>query len=273
MRTPISSLALFEPRSLKDALRLMRHEERVIPLAGATDVYVSLNFGGLAGARLLNLWSLDELRGIVRRRACISIGALTTYTELQASPVVRHALPMLVAAASQVGGRQVQNRGTVGGNIGNASPAGDILPVLAATEAVVVLRRADGERRVPLGSYFTGYRQSVRQPDELIVAVEIPPVHGRQWFRKVGTRAAQAISKVVMAGVRADRPRLAVGSVGPTVLRLPNTEEVLARNGSLDDAQETLVSEIVPINDARSTAAYRRRVAMNLLANFWDETA
>src|SRR2546430_6301585 len=106
---------------------------------------------------------------------------------------------MLAAAAREVGGVQIQNRGTVGGNIANASPAGDTLPVLAAADAVVVLQNAAGVRRVPFGSFYTGYRTSVRRDDELIVSIEIAPLRGRQWFRKVGTRAAQAISKGVMA--------------------------------------------------------------------------
>ena len=115
-------------------------------------------------------------------------------------------------------------------------------------------------RRVPFNSFYTGYRQSVARPDELIVAVEVPPVEGRQWFRKVGTRAAQAISKVVMAAVRAPRPRIALGSVAPTVIRLPKTEAVLAAGGPIEEARETLAGEIQPIDDIRSTAEYRRRV-------------
>jgi CO/xanthine dehydrogenase FAD-binding subunit len=111
------------------------------------------------------------------------------------------------------------------------------------------------------------------RPDELIIALEIPEVPGRQWFRKVGTRAAQAISKVVMAAVRADPPRMAFGSVAPTVIRTPRTEALLARGGSIEDAQGLLAEEISPIDDLRSTAAYRRRVSLNLLAEFWRATA
>ncbi|MGE5361526.1 MAG: FAD binding domain-containing protein [Bacteroidales bacterium] len=273
MRTATSSLRLLEPRSLEDAVKILRDEERLVPMAGCTDIYVSLNSGALAGVHFLDVWPLDALRGISARRARLSIGALSTYTELQRSPVVRRRVPMLSAAAAQVGGRQVQNRGTIGGNIGNASPAGDVLPVLAAADAVVVLRSVDEERRVPINAYFTGYRESVRRRDELIVAIEVPPVEGQQWFRKVGTRAAQAISKVVMAGVRAERPRLAFGSVAPTVVRVPRTEEVLQAGGSVAEAQRVLASEISPINDLRSTMFYRRRVALNLLARFWADTS
>jgi CO/xanthine dehydrogenase FAD-binding subunit len=198
------------------------------------------------------------------------LGALTTYSELIRSPLVNRKLPMLVAAARQVGGVQIQNRGTLGGNAANASPAGDTLPVLAAAEAVVELRSASGTRLVPFASFFTGYRRIAARPDELIVAFEVPEVRGRQWFRKVGTRAAQAISKVVMAGVARPQPRLAIGSVAATVLRLTQTEAALAAGQSIAEAQRVLLTEIAPIDDLRSTAEYRRRVAANLLAEFWD---
>jgi len=272
MRTAISSLELLEPRSLRDALVMLRDEGPLVPMAGCTDLYVSLNFGTLTGRRFLDLSRLDDLRGISRRGACLSIGALTTFTDIQRSADIRRRLPMLASAAAQIGGRQVQNRATIGGNIANASPAGDSLPVLAAAEASVVLLSHDGQRRIPFVGFFTGYRQSVRRPDEIIVAVEVPPVDGRQWFRKVGTRAAQAISKVVMAAVRGQRPRIALGSVAPTVIRVRQTEEILASNGSLADAQQMLLTEIAAIHDIRSTATYRRRVAANLLAQFWRET-
>src|SRR5262249_22817670 len=153
----------------------------------------------------------------------------------------------------------------------NASPAGDTLPVLAAAEATLVLRSAGGERRVAFGEFFTGHRKSVLRTDELIAAVEIPKVKGRQWFRKVGTRAAQAISKIVMAGVDAGpgrAPRIAIGSVAPTVVRVPRTEAALAAGAALAEAQRTLAQEITPIDDIRSTSEYRRRVAANLLADF-----
>jgi CO/xanthine dehydrogenase FAD-binding subunit len=180
---------------------------------------------------------------------------------------------MLIEAARQVGGPQIQNRGTVGGNIANGSPAGDSLPVLAAAEAVVVLRSVDGQRRVPLTAFYTGYRATVMRVDELIVAVEVPRVSGMQWFRKVGTRAAQAISKVVVAAVRGPSPRIAVGSVAPTVVRLSATERALAGGASIDDAVVALRGEVRPIDDLRSTAEYRKRVTENLVRRFWRETA
>jgi CO/xanthine dehydrogenase FAD-binding subunit len=273
MAASLSQLSLLQPRSLGEALRLLREEGSLVPLAGCTDLYVGLHFGTVPGRRFLDLQGLRELAGIRRRGHTLVIGALATYSDLIASPLVRRHLPILAQASREIGSPQIQNRGTLGGNIANASPAGDALPVLAVAEATVVLRSADGERRVPFGSFFTGYRKTAMRPDELIVAVEVPPVEGRQWFRKVGTRAAQAISKVVMAAVRSPWPRIALGSVAPTVVRLPRTEVVLARGGSLDKAQAELLEEIRPIDDLRSTAAYRRRVSANLLAQFWSETA
>ena len=179
---------------------------------------------------------------------------------------------MLVAAAREIGGAQIQNRGTLGGNIANASPAGDTLPVLAAADAQIVLRSASSERRVPFTEYYTGYRTSVRRPDELITAVEIPAIDGRQWWRKVGTRRAQAISKIMMAGVRGPRVRIAVGSVAPTVVLAVGAAAILSEGGSMPDAQAALRREIAPIDDLRSTADYRQQVAANLLAAFWKAT-
>lgn len=272
MRSALSTLALIEPRSVGHALDLLRDLQPIVPLAGCTDVYVLLNAGTPPGTRYLNLWNLDELRGIEMRGESVSIGALTTFSEIIRSPIARRRLPSLVAAAREIGAVQIQNRGTLGGNVANGSPAGDSLPVLAATDAVVVLRSAGGVRRVPFNGFYTGYRATVMRPDELIVSVEIPPVAGRQWFRKVGTRAAQAISKIVVAAVRAPRPAIAFGSVAPTVVRAPRTEALLAAGSSLDEAEASLLTEISPIDDIRSTAEYRRRVACNLLRAFWTET-
>jgi len=271
MRTAISELDLRSPASLEEALTIMRDEPRMI-VAGATDVYVALNFGTLTPKRFLDIWALDELRGITVRGDTLVIGALATYTDLIRSPEVVKRLPMLVEASNLVGGIQIQNRGTVGGNIANASPAGDSLPVFAAVDAIVVLQNAAAERRVPITGFYTGYRATVMQPDELIVAVEIAPVRGRQWFRKVGTRAAQAISKIVVAAVRSETPKIAFGSVAPTVVRVPGTEAALGAGASIDEAALILAREIAPIDDLRSTGEYRLQVSVNLLRRFWAET-
>jgi CO/xanthine dehydrogenase FAD-binding subunit len=270
----VADRRLRTPRSLRDALRMLDAEGPLTPMAGCTDLYVALNLGELKSTSFLNLWPLEPLRRISVRDGALSIGALCTYTDLRRSRLVQRRVPMLVAAAGEVGGPQIQNRGTIAGNIANASPAGDTLPVLAAADATVVVGSIRGQRRVALTKFYTAYRRTVLQPDELIVAVEIPVIRGRQWFRKVGTRAAQAISKVVMAAVDTgpgQAPRIAIGSVAPTVVRLPRTEAALAAGASIGDAQRILSDEIVPIDDVRSTAEYRRRVAANLLANFWRE--
>jgi CO/xanthine dehydrogenase FAD-binding subunit len=273
MRTAISSLSMLEPRSVREALAMLRDEAPLTPLAGCTDLYVNLNFGTLKQRRFLNLWPLAALRGIRLRGSTLSIGALTTYTELQRSPLVRKLLPMLAAASREVGGVQIQNRGTIGGNVVNASPAGDTLPVLAAAEATLVLGSAGGKRRVPFDAFYTGYRKAVMRPDELLLSIEVPKVTGRQHFRKVGTRAAQAISKVVMAAVFGPSVRIALGSVAPTVIRARRTEEVLSSGGSIEEARRSLSEEIAPIDDLRSTANYRRRVAANVLERFWRQRA
>ena len=273
MKTATTALELREPRTLDEALRLLRDEGPLTPIAGCTDVLVNLHFGTTPDRRFLNLWPLDELRGIVVRDGFLRLGALATYTDVIRSVDARAWLPALVQASREVGGVQIQNRGTIAGNLANGSPAGDSLPVLAAADAVVVLRSTEGERRVPVTGLYTGYRATVIRPDELIVAVEVPRVEGTQWFRKVGTRAAQAISKVVMAAVRAPHPRIALGSVAATVVRLPRTEQALADGASIAEAQQVLAGEIRPIDDVRSTAAYRLRVAANLLGQFWAETS
>jgi xanthine dehydrogenase small subunit len=272
VRTALSSLELLQPRTVRDALHMLRDEGPLTIIAGCTDVFVSLNFGTLPSRRFLDLWRVKTMRGIFVREDRLVIGALATYTDAIRSPLVRKRLPMLAAASREIGGVQIQNRGTVAGNVANASPAGDSLPVLAAADAVVVLQSAAGERSVPLRDFYTGYRKTVMRPDELIAAIEVPRARGKQWFRKVGTRAAQAIAKVTIAGINDGAPRIAFGSVAPTVVRVPRTEAHLAARGSVDAAIELLQEEISPIDDLRSTADYRRRVAGNLLRQFWTET-
>jgi xanthine dehydrogenase small subunit len=268
----VSTLTLERPRSLKAALASLAADPKLTPLAGCTDVYVGLQFGTLLEKRYLDLWGLKDLGGISVERDVLSIGALTTYTEIIESKVVQKRVPMLVAASREVGGAQIQNRGTLGGNVANASPAGDTLPVLAAANARVVLRSQSGTRTVPFDTFYTGYRKSVRRPDELIVAIEIPRVEGTQWWRKVGTRRAQAISKVMLAAVRGKDVRIGIGSVGPTVVLARKAAAVLTSGGSMAEARAALLSEIAPIDDVRSTGEYRANVAANLLESFWTST-
>ncbi|MEP6782775.1 MAG: FAD binding domain-containing protein [Acidobacteriota bacterium] len=272
MPAVVSTLSLERPRSLKDALAMLADDPALMPIAGCTDVYVGLHFGTMPQRRFIDLWDLKELRGIKIDGSVLRIGALTTYTEIIASKIVQKRVPMLVAAAREVGGAQIQNRGTLGGNVANASPAGDTLPVLAAANARIVLRSRSGQRTVPFDTFYTGYRTSVRRPDELITAIEMPRIDGEQWWRKVGTRRAQAISKVMMAAVRGRDVRIAVGSVGPTVVLAKNAAAVLSSGGSIADARAALAKEIAPIDDVRSTKEYRVGVAANLLAQFWSLT-
>ena len=269
----VNAMSLVRPRSLNAALSLLSSDPTLMPIAGCTDVYVNLQFGTLAQKRFIDLWRLKELHGISVENDVLRIGAISTYTEIIESKLVQKRVPMLVAAAREVGGAQIQNRGTLGGNVANASPAGDTLPVLAAANARIVLRSHTGTRTVAFDSYYTAYRKSVRRPDELIVAIEIPRVDGTQWWRKVGTRRAQAISKIMIGAVRGRDLRIAFGSVAPTVVLARQTAAVLSAGGSVADAQAALRTEIAPIDDVRSTGEYRARVAANLLAQFWKETA
>lgn len=272
-RSAPASRSLLRPGTLGEALVMLRDDGPLVPIAGCTDVFVMLHFGTLAATRFVNLWGLAELGGVSEGERGLRVGALATYAEIMRSPLVRARLPMLAAAAGEIGGVQIQNRGTIGGNLANASPAGDTLPVLLAAGATVVAASTRGERRIAAREFFVGYRRTALAPDELVVAIEIAPVRGRQWFRKVGTRAAQAISKIVAAGVRAEDgpPRLAMGSVAATPVRMPATEAALASTG-IDGVDAAVARDITPIDDVRSTAAYRLRVAANLARRFWTDT-
>jgi xanthine dehydrogenase small subunit len=262
-------IEVLRPRHLKDALMMMRvaaDEGRpLVPMAGGTDLFVTLNAGQKPAARYLDLWRLDKLRGVDSAgKRELRFGGLATFTDCIESRAVQKRLPILVEASRQVGGVQIQNRGTLAGNIENGSPAADGVPVLMAAEATVVLRSLDDERRVPLADYYTGYRKTVRRPDELIVRIDVTVPEGAQRFAKVGTRAAQAISKVVMAAVG---HRIAFGSVAPVIVRAHKLEAYVAGGGrDVAQAQRLVAEDVTPIDDVRSTAEYRRRVVANLVA-------
>ena len=250
------------------------------PLAGGTDLLVQITGElGEPPARIIDIWRLDELRGIGVDGDALVIGALTTYTELRHSPVVAEFIPALAEAAATIGAAQIQNRGTIGGNVVNASPAGDTLPVLLALGASFVLGSASGEREVAADDFWPEYRTTARREDELLLRVRVPLAPDRQVrFRKVGTRRAQAISKVVMAlawrangteGPGWTDVRLALGSVAPTTIRARATEAVLdgapPTRETADAAVTALTTELKPIDDVRSTADYRRLVAGRVL--------
>jgi CO/xanthine dehydrogenase FAD-binding subunit len=287
MKAELSQFRVVRPRNLDDALvKLADSQERLTPLAGGTDLYVYLNAGTVRPGTWLDLWSLPELRGIREADGWLVLGALTTYSELQRDPQARRRVPMLVQAAGTVGAVAIQNRGTLGGNIANGSPAGDSLPVLLAYDAEVGLRSARGKRWVPLDAYYTGYRASVMKREELIDEIRIPlePLARitAARYAKVGTRAAQAISKVVAAlalGRASDGTvrhcRLAYGSVAATPVRLKTVEDHLTGHqldaGRVTSALEVLDRAMAPIDDIRSTERYRRFVSRQTLRRFLED--
>jgi CO/xanthine dehydrogenase FAD-binding subunit len=253
----------------------------ITPIAGGTDLMVRITGEiGEPPGRMVDLSRLADLRGITVDGTAVVIGAATTYTEIRRSDACREHLPALVEAAATIGAAQIQNRGTLGGNIANASPAGDTLPVLLALDAGIVVGGARGERTIPAAEFWIAYRRTALAPDELILRVRIPVTGGREArFRKIGTRRAQAISKVVLAlAWRDDHAspaspwsdvRLALGSVADRPIRAHATEAVLEgatpTPETADAAAEALVAEIHPIDDVRSTADYRRVVAARAL--------
>lgn len=280
MRGALSGLRVTRPRTLDQALKIMA-DDRAVPLAGGTDLFVYLNAGDDHGVHYLDLWGLRELSGVRVHADHVEIGALTTFSEIREHAILRKRFPALVAAAAEVGARQIQNRATIGGNVANASPAGDSLPVLLALDAEVIVRSRRGDRRIPFDRLYRGYRDLTLEPDELIEALVIPTPLPRsiQFFRKVGTRRAQSISKVVFCGVMrrdrvgvVDRVRLAYGSVAPTTVRARGAEESLWNEkltpAAAAAAREALTLDLAPIDDVRSDRAYRTAVAGNLVAQF-----
>ncbi|MDW8241445.1 MAG: xanthine dehydrogenase family protein subunit M, partial [Acidobacteriota bacterium] len=279
------TIRVYSPTTLEEAYAILRERgAQLHVLAGGTDLMVSINLRLLAPHEVLNIWSLRELRGIHEEETTLRLGALTTYTEIIHSPLVQRHCSILVEAAKTIGAVQTQNRGTIGGNIVNASPAGDTLPVLAVFDAELELGSARGTRRVSINEFYTGYRQTIRQPDELLLAVRIPKQQPdeRTFFYKVGTRQAQAISKVVIAAkarVQADgllnSIQIGLGSVAPTVVRAWQTEAFLTNKilspQLIEQAKEVIQRDIHPITDFRSTESYRRHVTATLLVRFLQQ--
>ena len=259
------AVTYLRPKSVSEAVQLYRTTPGCRPLAGGTDLMVMLHARTLRPEprAVLDLWSLAELKGVRRTADSIAIGAAESYTGIIRSPEAQEFLPALVAAARTIGAAQIQNRGTLGGNLANASPAGDTLPVLLAYDATVVTDR----RTIAIDRFFTGYRKTALESDELITAVRFP-LDRRVAFRKVGTRAAQAISKVVMA-VSVTPARIAIGSVAELPMRATRAERALGR-GDVVAAVAAVADDIRPIDDVRSTAAYRRAVTQNVLREMLD---
>jgi xanthine dehydrogenase small subunit len=284
MRSDLCNLEVVRPKNLEAALRALAakgKKERPVPLAGGTDLFVYLNAGDHVGRRFLDLGGLRSLRGIRVTPKSASIGALTTFSEIQEHAVLGRRFPALISAAGVIGARQIQNRATIGGNIANASPAGDSLPVLLSLDAVVRVRSVQGKREIPFEELFLDYRSLDLAPEELIlsIAISTPPPRAFQFFRKVGTRRAQSISKVVICGVlrldakrNVNHIRISYGSVAPIPVRARHAEDILlgSRPGRAvcAEARKVLAEDIAPIDDIRSDREYRMTVAGNLLAQF-----
>lgn len=269
------------PVTLQEALELLAKEPGVWKaFAGGTDLMVMLEAGNLPHKNYLNIWRLNELRGIHVEPDNVNLGALTTYTEVLNHSILKREFPMLCQAAGETGGPAIQNRGTLGGNIVNASPAADSPPALLAYDAEVELISANGERWVSYLGFHTNYKEIVMRPDELLSHIRLPRVTGglMQYYRKVGARKAQAISKICLAATgrlaegRITDIRIAFGSVAPIPIRCLRTEDTLRGRpidaGSITDARASLVREIAPVTDIRSSRDYRLRVSQNLLEDF-----
>jgi len=281
MRSHPADYELVAPNNLPSVLSLLAQEPGAwLPIAGGTDLMVQYAAGHLAARKLVSIWNLPELRRIEILPGEIRVGAGCTYTDLAQNAVVNREFPLLTSAARWTGGVANQNRGTLGGNIVNASPAADSLPALLVYGVELILVSVRGERRVNYENFHTGYRKTQCAADEVIQFICLPRRFSnyRAYTRKIGARNAQAISKVCLAalgqvagGVIEDI-RMAVGSVAPIPFRLTETENIL-RGKRIDPerillAKKTVAREIQPIDDIRSSARYRRAVTANLVAEF-----
>lgn len=264
---------------------LARRPGEWLPIAGGTDVMVQYAAGKLAACKLVSLWNLPELRRVDVSPDEVIIGAGSTYTDLREHKIVAREFPLLADAARWTGSIANQNRGTLGGNIVNASPAADSLPALLVYEADLILVSARGERRVSYAGFHTGYKKFLLEPDELIRAICVSRRFSGYicYSRKVGARNAQAISKVCLAALGrlsngiVDDVSIAAGSVAPVPSRLVATEGIVKGKkidpSLIQAARESAMHEIRPIDDIRSTAAYRSAVLANLVAEFLEKLA
>ena len=267
--------------SLDHALQKLASEPgRWTPFAGGTDLMVVYDTGKMASADFLDLHKIRELASITVQGDELVIGAMATYQQIKSHPLITSAFPNLIAAARQTGSIAIQNRGTIGGNIANASPAADTPPALLSYRAVIEVVGKGGTRLIPYGQFHQSYKKTALQPGELICRIRLPLKisYTKHYYRKVGTRNAQAISKVVMAATASlqngvvDSMSVALGSVGPTVIYCHELERQLVgkrlNRDSIAFAIGTLHQDISPIDDIRSTVGYRQTVAENLLAEF-----
>ncbi len=284
MRANPDDYQLVSPGSLHAVLSLLAEQPgEWTPIAGGTELMVQYGAGRLRQRKLANIFGLPELTGISVTPETIRIGAGVTYTAIRNHAEVCESLPLLDRAASWTGSIANQNRGTLGGNIVNGSPAADSPPALLVYEASVELVSLRGTRTIPYIEFHTGYKQSTLAPDELLIAITIPrPAKGlHQYLRKVGPRNAMAISKVALAAVAAldsdiiHNPRVALASVHHSPYRCLRTEAVLAdaplTPALVKEASAALIAEIAPLDDIRSTARYRTQVSANLLEEFLNQ--
>ncbi len=282
MRANPAEYELLRPGSLAAVLALLADSPgQYTPIAGGTELMVQLAAGRLRTRRLVDIFGLPELTRIDVTSHEITLGAGVTYTTLRRHPDLARELPLLVQAASWTGALANQNRGTLGGNLVNGSPAADTPPALLAYAAELTLGSARGTRRLPYAGFHTGYKQNVLAPDELVLALHLPRAsytHG--YLRKVGARNAQAISKVALAAVANLEQglirdcRIGLASVSHSPYRCRAAESAL--NGAPVDlaaARAALLAEITPLDDIRSTARYRAHVAANLLDEFLTQLA
>jgi len=274
---------LVAPHTLPDVLSLLAREPGGwLPIAGGTDVMVQYSAGKLPARKLVSIWNLPELRRIEGAADEIQMGAGCTYTDLREHEVINREFPLLSSSASWTGGIANQNRGTIGGNIVNASPAADSLPALLVYEAELLLVSTRGERRVPYLGFHVNYRKTRLAPDELIRAICLKRQFSGYYAhaRKVGARNAQAIAKVCLAALGrladgvVDDVRLAMGSIAPIPVRLSETERIV-KGKQIDplliqSARTMAAAEVRPIDDIRSSARYRAAVAGNLVAEFLE---
>ena len=284
MRSYVPAFEMEAPGDLASALaRLSAEPGTWKPFAGGTDLMVLLEAGKLPPGKFLSIWKLPELRGVEVSADHVTMGALTTYTQVRRDPLLAAEFPLLCRAASETGSIATQNRGTLGGNIANGSPAADSPPALLVYDAELELISSQGARWVPYQNFHTGYKQSLLRPDELIAHIRLPRTKRgwKQHYHKVGTRRAQAISKVCFAGAAEMENatikdvRIAFGSIAPIPFRA-TAAEALLRGATLSpalisSARRTLAKEIAPIDDIRSTSHYRSVVAQNLLAEFLEK--
>jgi xanthine dehydrogenase small subunit len=272
--------AYVRPRDLDEALATRAAHPDWMVLAGGTDLMVNANQRA-APAGILDLWRLAPICFVRVADGAIAIGAGTTWLEVDRHAGVRTHLAPLAAAAREIGALQIQARATLGGNVGTSSPVGDSLPVLLALDAELEVASVRGRRRVPYRDWCTGYRTTGLAPDELVVAahVPIPGPTTRTTWRKVGTRRAQSISKVMGAaaitldGDVVTSARVALGAIADRPIRIAAVEAAvsgLPLAAAAEAARAAVRAAIRPIDDVRSTAAYRREVAENLVARFFS---